>query len=239
MIREPASKCVAANSPVSLVRSLDVAARHITAADARMGALIDAVGPCTIAVRRGRYAALVRSVVGQQVSTAAARTIYARLQAAAGGRVAAATIGAVDDTVLRGAGLSRQKVSSVRDLTERVVSGDVNLQRLSALDDEAVIAELTRVRGIGRWTAEMFLMFVLLRGDVLPVDDLGIQNGFRNVYRMRDRPGAERMRKLARAWRPWRTVGCWYLWRSLDLPVIAANAPRPSVPSRQGRPSAR
>jgi len=193
-----------------------------------MAALIDVVGPCTLTARRGRYASLVRAIVGQQVSTAAARTIYARLEAAAGGRVGAAAIAAVDDATLRSAGLSGQKVSYVRDLTERVVGGDLSLQRISALDDEEVIAQLTRVRGVGRWTAEMFLMFVLMRGDVLPVDDLGIQNAFARVYRMRAKPSAERMQQLARAWRPWRTVGCWYLWRALELPASPLSVPRPS-----------
>lgn len=224
--------------PQNLAKSLDVATRHVAAADARIAALIDAVGPCTLSVRRGRYASLVRAIVGQQVSTAAARTIYGRLQAAAGGRVAAAAVAALNDATLRSAGLSGQKVLSVRDLTERVVGGDLRLQRLSSLDDEAVIEDLTRVRGIGRWTAEMFLMFVLLRGDVLPVDDLGIQNAFRKFYSMRARPSAARMQQLARPWRPWRTVGCWYLWRGLETPALAVNESRPSAPSRSGRPSA-
>ncbi|MBI5505249.1 MAG: DNA-3-methyladenine glycosylase 2 family protein [Deltaproteobacteria bacterium] len=221
-------------TPPTLAKSLDLATRHVAAADARMAALIEVVGPCTLTVRRGRYASLVRAIVGQQVSTAAARTIYGRLETAAGGRMVAGAITALDDATLRSAGLSRQKVLSVRDLTERVVSGDLSLQRLSALADEAVIEDLTRVRGIGRWTAEMFLMFVLMRGDVLPVDDLGIQNAFRKLYRMRDRPSAERMQKVARVWRPWRTVGCWYLWRALEQPAAALSAPRPSTPSRSG-----
>lgn len=140
--------------------------------------------------------------------------------------MAAGAVAALDDAALRGAGLSGQKASYIRDLSERVVSGDLRLQSLSSLDDEAVIAELTRVRGIGRWTAEMFLMFVLLRADVLPVDDLGIQNAFHKFYGLRARPTAARMQQLARAWRPWRTVGCWYLWRALERPTVALDASR-------------
>jgi len=205
---------------LGLAESLEVATRHVASMDARMGALIEAVGPCTLTVRRNRYASLVRAIIGQQVSTAAARTIYGRLEAAAGGRMAAAAVATLDDATLRAAGLSGQKVSYIRDLTGRVVSGELRLLRLSSLDDEAVVAELTQVRGIGRWTAEMFLMFVLLRGDVLPVDDLGIQNAFRKFYRMRARPSAARMQQLAKVWRPWRTVGCWYLWRALERPGL-------------------
>ncbi|HYC00129.1 MAG TPA: DNA-3-methyladenine glycosylase 2 family protein [Candidatus Limnocylindrales bacterium] len=186
-----------------------------------MAALIEIIGPCTLVPRRGRYAALVRAIIGQQVSTAAARTIYARLAAAAGGRLTPDAVAALSPAELRAAGLSGQKASYVRDLSERVLDGRLRLQRMHLLEDEAVIEELVGVRGIGRWTAEMFLMFVLCRPDILPVDDLGIRNGFRRVYGLRKMPSVARMHQLARPWRPWRTVGSWYLWRALELPPAA------------------
>lgn len=192
---------------------------HVRTADARMAAVIAQVGPCRLTRRRGHFAALVRAIVGQQVSSSAARTIHARVCAALGGTPTAEAIRACSDAALRGAGLSHQKLSYLRDLAERVHVGDVNLRGLNRLDDDAIISHLTQVRGIGRWTAEMFLMFVLNRPDVLPVDDLGIRKGFLHVYGLRKLPPPRRMEQLARPWRPYRTVGCWYLWRVLDGPA--------------------
>jgi DNA-3-methyladenine glycosylase II len=184
-----------------------------------MARLIAGVGACELPRRHGRYASLVRAILSQQVSTSAARTILGRLRLAAGGHLSAERIAGLDDARLRAVGLSRQKAGYVRDLSARVLSGDLRLDHVHKLDDEAVIAHLTQVKGIGRWTAEMFLMFVLNRPDVLPVDDLGIQNGFMRLYGLRKRPTAERMQALASPWRPYRTIGCWYLWRSLDGPA--------------------
>ena len=131
----------------------------------------------------------------------------------------------IEEVALRGAGLSRAKMAYIRDLSARVRSGDVHLDSLDALDDEAVIAELRRIKGIGRWTAEMFLMFRLHRPDVLPVDDVGIVNSIRRAYRLRKPPSADRMRKIAEPWRPYRSVACWYLWESLEaVPGVAAPA---------------
>lgn len=192
------------------------AARHVAAADPRMAEVIALVGPCTLEQRRGRYGALVRAIVGQQVSTAAARSIHARLVAACGGAVSPRAVSRLSTAELRAVGLSARKAGYVADLTARVAGGALRLDRLHAEDDETVIAELCQVHGIGRWTAEMFLMFVLLRPDVLPVGDLGIRNGFRKVYGMKSPPTPERMQRLAEPWRPWRSVASWYLWRALD-----------------------
>lgn len=190
---------------------------HIMAADARMAVVIDRIGPCKLARRRGRFAALVRAIIGQQVSGAAARTIYARVCEAVEAQVPTPeAVLKTPDAALRAAGLSRQKLSYLQDLAEKVYTRQVRLDRLGRLDDDAIIDHLTQVRGIGRWTAEMFLMFVLQRPDLLPVDDLGIQKGFQHVYGLRKLPTPERMRTLAKPWQPYRTVGCWYLWRSLD-----------------------
>lgn len=148
---------------------------------------------------------------------AAARSIYAKLRVAAGGYVTADRIARLREPELRAVGLSRQKAAYIADLTAHVVRGSLRLQRLDRLDDEEVIEALTVVSGVGRWTAEMFLMFVLRRPDVLPVGDLGIREGFRRVYRLREPATADRMRALAEPWRPHRSVGSWYLWRALEL----------------------
>jgi DNA-3-methyladenine glycosylase II len=200
---------------------------HIAAVDRRMRKVIRSVGPFGIAARRPRYAALVRAVVGQQVSTGAARALYGRLRVAAGGVVSAARVGALGEGELRAVGLSRQKAAYVRDLSERVVSGRLDLARVARLEDAAVIAELTAVKGVGVWTAQMFLMFVLHRPDVLPVGDLGIQKGFANVYGLEQLPRPVWMEDTAARWRPYRTVGSWYLWRSLDTGTAASSRKKP------------
>lgn len=130
--------------------------------------------------------------------------------------VTPAALSALTDEQMRSVGMSRQKIGYFRDLCEKALTGVVPLAQLDALPDEDVIAALTTVKGIGRWSAEMFLMFRLHRPDVLPVDDLGIVNAIKNVYRLRKRPTAERIRTIGAAWQPYRSVACWYLWRSLD-----------------------
>jgi len=184
-----------------------------------MAGVIEAAGPAQIPRRRSRYAALVSAIISQQVSTTAARAIRRRVQSAAGGFLTAERLAALGESELRGAGLSRQKVAYIIDLTERVRSGRLRLDSMHRLGDEDVVAELTKVHGIGRWTAEMFLMFVLGRTDVLPVGDLGIQEGFVRVYGLRGRPSVRRMAELAAPWRPYRSIGSWYLWRSAEVAI--------------------
>ena len=184
-----------------------------------LAALIRAHGPCGLAdaVRLDHFPALVRAIIFQQLSTKAASTIHARLLAALpGGRVTADALAALTDEQFRSVGVSRQKSDYLRDLSAKVVSGGLSLEGIEALEDEAVIAALTTVKGIGRWTAEMFLMFRLHRPDVLPVGDLGILTAVQRAYGMRKRPTPERLRKLGDAWKPYRSIACWYLWRSLD-----------------------
>ena len=143
--------------------------------------------------------------------------IFARFVALMpGGQVTPGAMAAVTDPALRAAGMSRQKIAYFRDLTARVLSGELGLDTLDAMTDDEVIAALTKVKGIGRWSAEMFLMFRLHRPDVLPVDDLGIVNAVKRVYGLRKRPTADRIRKIGEAWKPYRSVASWYLWRSLD-----------------------
>lgn len=171
--------------------------------------------------RRGRpddaYGALVRTIVGQQLSTKAARSIYARLTGLFGDSPPTpAEILAADEGALRAAGLSRSKVSYLRDLARHVIEGDLDLDALTALPDEEVIREITSVKGLGRWSADMFLMFHLGRPDVLPVGDLGVRRAVERAYGLPGLPDAETLREIAAPWRPHRTLACLYLWESLD-----------------------
>ena len=220
-------------SPSDLSR----AQRLLLRRDPVIATLIRRHGPCrlTEAVRRDHFSALVRAIVSQQLSTRAAATIHARVVALfPDGAVTPEALAFVHDEQLRRAGLSRQKVLYLRDLCDRVGSGDLVLPGIEALDDEAVIAALTRVKGIGRWTAEMFLMFRLHRPDVLPVGDLGIVTAVQRQYGLRKRPTPERLRALAETWRPYRSVACWYLWRSLDAAAVPIVTSDPT-PRRQER----
>jgi DNA-3-methyladenine glycosylase II len=195
------------------------ATRLLRRRDPVLADIIRKHGPCGLAAaqRADHFSALVRAITGQQLSTKAAATIYSRVIALMPeGRLTAAALAAVSDEQLRGVGMSRQKCSYFRDLCARVTSGELPLDSLDSMSDEDVITALTRVKGIGRWSAEMFLMFRLHRPDVLPVDDLGIVNAVKNVYRLRKRPTPERIRKIGEAWKPYRSVASWYLWRSLD-----------------------
>jgi DNA-3-methyladenine glycosylase II len=163
------------------------------------------------------YKALVRAIISQQLSSRAAATIARRFEELFGGRFPSpAAVLAMPDDRLRSVGLSGMKVSFVRDLARRVHDGSLHLDSLERMSDDEVIAELTQVKGIGRWTAEMFLMFRLHRPDVLPLGDLGIVNAMKRAYGLRKTPTPDRMTRIAEAWRPYRSVACWYLWASLD-----------------------
>lgn len=194
------------------------ARRLLLRRDPILGELIRKHGECGLAraQRSDHFSALVRAITGQQLSTKAAATIFGRLVALMPDGVTPAALSALTDEQMRSVGMSRQKIGYFRDLCEKALTGVVPLAQLDALPDEDVIAALTTVKGIGRWSAEMFLMFRLHRPDVLPVDDLGIVNAIKNVYRLRKRPTAERIRTIGAAWQPYRSVACWYLWRSLD-----------------------
>jgi 3-methyladenine DNA glycosylase/8-oxoguanine DNA glycosylase len=197
---------------------LRAASRHLRSADPVLGRLIERVGPCRLRVDRGGgpFTSLTEAILYQQITGKAAETIYGRLRVLIGRRhPRSCDIGAVTDEQLRAAGLSRQKISYLRDLCAQHDAG-LPLGRLHRMDDERVIETLTAVKGIGRWTAEMYLMFRLGRLDVLPVDDYGVRKAMQQAYRMRKLPKPDRMRKVAEAWRPYRSVGSWYLWRSLD-----------------------
>jgi DNA-3-methyladenine glycosylase II len=194
------------------------ARRLLLRRDPILAAIIKKHGPCGLAAaqRSDHFSALVRAITGQQLSTKAAATIYGRLVALMPDGVTAKSLSGVSAERLRAVGMSRQKAAYFRDLCERVISGELPLDSLEAMTDDDVVAALTKVKGIGRWSAEMFLMFRLHRPDVLPVGDLGIVNAVKNVYRLRKTPTSDRIRKIGEAWRPYRSVACWYLWRTLD-----------------------
>jgi DNA-3-methyladenine glycosylase II len=194
------------------------ARRLLLRRDPVLAALIRKHGACGLAAaqRADHFSALVRAITGQQLSTKAAATIYARLVALMPGGVTPQALASLSDEQMRAVGMSRQKAAYFRDLAQKALSGALPLDSLEEMNDDDVIAALTQVKGIGRWSAEMFLMFRLHRPDVLPVDDLGIVNAVKNVYRLRKRPTADRIRTIGEPWRPFRSVACWYLWRSLD-----------------------
>ena len=175
-------------------------------------------GPCGLAQAQHTdpFRALIHAIISQQLSTRAAATIEGRFRALFDGVPTPSRVANMSDAQLRAVGLSGQKVRYVRDLCQRVEAGSLPLAALSLMADEEVIASLTQVKGIGRWTAEMFLMFRLQRPDVLPVDDLGIVKAVQRAYRLRKTPTAKRLIRLGESWRPYRSVACWYLWASLD-----------------------
>jgi DNA-3-methyladenine glycosylase II len=167
--------------------------------------------------RNDHYGALVRAIVGQQLSVSAARSIYGRLTDRFDGRTPTPEQVLEDEPeqLRAAAGLSRAKVGYLRSLAEHTLSGELELERLDELDDDTVIVELTAVKGLGLWTAQMFLMFHLERPDVLPVGDLGIRRAIERAYGLDELPDASAMEEIAQPWRPYRTLACRYLWRSL------------------------
>jgi DNA-3-methyladenine glycosylase II len=190
---------------------------YLKGRDARLARVIDRVGACRLVPRAegSHFTALARAIVFQQLSGKAASTIYGRFAALAGGdEPTPARLNELSDEALRGVGLSRQKLGYLRDLARHAEDG--HFERLHELPDEEIIAEVTAVKGVGVWTAQMFLMFRLGRPDVLPVLDLGIKKGVQKVYGLRKLPDAKKIEGLAEPWRPYRTVACWYLWRSLE-----------------------
>jgi DNA-3-methyladenine glycosylase II len=201
---------------------------HLRGADPVMARIIEAVGPIEIALRRERFQSLSRAIIFQQLAGAAAHTIYTRFVALFPGRRFPSPRQVIDasNEDLRRVGLSRQKSLYLKDLAAHVDSGILNFHRFHKMEDEEIILDLTRVHGVGRWTAEMFLMFNLGRPDVLPVDDLGVRNAVRRLYRLRKMPDAKRLRALAERWRPYRSAASWYLWRSSDIVLPGDDSPK-------------
>ncbi|QKD82403.1 DNA-3-methyladenine glycosylase 2 family protein [Thermoleptolyngbya sichuanensis A183] len=198
---------------------------HLQAADPILAATIERSGPCTLWHDRQTgdlLESLAESIIYQQLSGKAAGTIHRRFLALYPHtpHPTAAEILATPDEVLRGAGLSRAKTLYVKDLAQKVLDGLPSLEDLEQLEADAIIRTLTQVKGIGKWTAEMLLIFRLHRWDVLPVDDLGIRNGMRLLYSLPDLPNKNTMLQIAEPWRPYRTIAAWYLWRSVDIKAM-------------------
>jgi DNA-3-methyladenine glycosylase II len=192
---------------------------HLRRVDPILGKIIARVGPPPAAPRRAgtHYDALMRAIVYQQLSGKAAGTIYRRFRELyPNKRPRADLVLATSDELLRGAGLSRQKIGYLRDLSSRVVDGSLPLAHLGRLSDDAIIDHLIQVKGIGRWTVQMFLMFRLGRPNVLPELDLGIQNAMHRAYGLKKRPAPKDVLRLGEKWRPHATLACWYMWRSLE-----------------------
>lgn len=195
------------------------AVRHLKRVDPVLARVIESVGPCRLESRREgtHFQALVRSIVFQQLSGKAAATILSRFNALYPENVPTPeAVLATSDVALRAAGLSRQKIGYMRDLASKVMSDALPLDSVESMDDDDLIAHLVQVKGIGRWTAQMFLMFRLDRRDVLPELDLGIQNAIKRAYRKRKRPTPKDVRKIGAKWSPHSSVASWYLWRSLE-----------------------
>jgi 3-methyladenine DNA glycosylase/8-oxoguanine DNA glycosylase len=223
----------------------EVAVPHLRRADPVLARIIEAAGPFEMREDAGNpFRALSRSIIFQQLSGKAAGTIYNRFVALFGDDVSGGAlltrsdpdwtsgetafpeppvVLALSDESMRTAGLSRQKIASLRSLAEHFDSGELGLESFEHWEDEEIIAHLTRVRGIGRWTAEMFLMFHLRRPDVLPVNDVGINRAIQRQYQLDQTPAPAEVLRIGEPWRPWATVACWYLWRSEDVQLMTGS----------------
>ena len=192
---------------------------HLRKSDPILQALIDEVGPFTLRPEKDRFWMLVRSIISQQISVGAARSIRNRLeQFVAPHKVTPTVLLQFDAEQLRSVGLSAQKARYLLDLAQKADDGTIQLRTIGRRSDEAIIAELTQVKGIGRWTAQMFLIFALGRLDIFPHDDLGVRTAIRNRYGLAELPDKVTCSAIALPWRPYATVASWYCWRSLDLP---------------------
>jgi len=197
------------------------ARRALRRGDPVLGAVIRRVGACELKRRGDPYRYLVRSVLYQQITGAAGRAIEKRLHAAFGGRVPMpAQLRIAETETLRSAGLSRQKIDSIRAIATAFDERTLDGRKLARLPDEAVVDAVTQVRGVGEWTAHMLLMFSLGRPDVLPVGDYGVRKAARDLYGLADLPKRVELEALGEAWRPYRSVATWYLWRSTELEAL-------------------
>ena len=194
---------------------------HLKKSDPVLASVIGRVGAYKMQYRDPGFETLVRSIVYQQLSGRVAKVIFDRLAAAVlGGKLTPAAILKLTPARMRKCGLSKQKTAYIRDLARKTARGKVDFDALRALPDEAVIECLTEVKGIGVWTAHMFLMFSLRRPNVLPTGDYGVQVAIRKHYKKRKLPKPKDMEKIAKAWEPYRSVACWYMWRSLDIKTL-------------------
>ena len=201
------------------------AIEHLRRTDPKLAKIIDEIGDCEMTPRTEgtHFDALVRAIVYQQLSGKAAATIHGRFMGLYGGRAPLPEeVLATSDEQLRSVGLSRQKIASIKDLSSKIVSGEVEIDKLDAMTDDEIIASLVRVRGIGRWSAQMFLMFRLGRPNVLPDLDLGVQKGVQHTYRLPTLPTPKDVLRIGERWAPFASVASWYMWRMLELPRVIA-----------------
>ena len=196
------------------------AINHLKKSDPVLRDIIERVGPCRMEFGPPEFASLAESIMYQQLNGKAAATIWRRFLALAGEPLTPDGIRRLSDEQMRSVGLSKQKSAYLKDLAAKTAAGLLDFSRLPDLSDEEVIKHLTQVKGVGVWTAHMFLMFTLQRPDVLPTGDYGVQAAIKRHYRKRKLPRPEVMEKIARAWSPYRSVACWYLWRSLDIKTL-------------------
>jgi DNA-3-methyladenine glycosylase II len=193
---------------------------HLKKCDPVMAAIIERVGPCRMEFGEPTFASLAEAIVYQQLNGKAAVTIFNRFAELAGKPLTPDGILKLTEQEMRAAGLSKQKLSYLRDLAVQTKAGKLSFENLPHLPDQEVIEHLTQVKGIGVWTAHMFLMFALRRPDVLPTGDYGVQMAMRKHYRKRKLPKPAQMEKIARAWVPYRSIACWYLWKSIDIKTM-------------------
>ncbi|MGA7292667.1 MAG: DNA-3-methyladenine glycosylase [Terriglobales bacterium] len=197
-----------------------LAVKHLKKSDPVMAAIIGRIGPCRIQFGEPTFHSLAESILYQQLNGKAAATIFDRFTALAGDPLTPKGILKLTDEQMRGVGLSRQKTSYLRDLAEKTAVGLLEFERMSEMSEDEVIAHLTQVKGIGVWTAHMFLMFTLRRPDILPVGDYGVQAAIKKHYKKRKWPKPDVMQKIAKPWAPYRSIACWYLWKSLDIKTV-------------------
>src|SRR5271157_1528716 len=193
---------------------------HLKKSDPVLRAIIERVGPCRMEFGEPEFSSVAESIVYQQLNGKAAVSIFNRFAALAGEPLTPEGILKLSDEQLRSVGLSKQKSAYLKDLSAKTQAGLLDFAKLPDLPDEEVVKHLTQVKGIGVWTAQMFLMFTLKRQDVLPTGDYGVQAAIKKHYRKRKWPKPKEMEKIARPWAPYRSVACWYLWRSLDIKTL-------------------
>jgi len=196
------------------------ATKHLKNSDPVLAAIIERVGPCRLQFGDPTFHALAESILYQQLNGKAAETIFNRFTALAGDPLTPKGVLKLTDEQMRGVGLSRQKTAYLRDLAEKTQAGLLEFERMAEMSEEEVIAHLTQVKGIGEWTAHMFLMFTLRRPDILPVGDYGVQAAIKKHYKKRKWPKPAIMEKIAKPWAPYRSIACWYLWKSLDVKTM-------------------
>ena len=222
------------------------AARHLSKPDPVLAKVIARVGPCEMAPRKDYFVALCRAIFAQQVNVKVAQVLFDRFRnLLPKAKLSPEAVREIlsDAEKYKGCGLSRQKASYLKDLAAHFADNRIPVRKLAKMTDEEVIETLVAVKGVGRWTAEMFLMFVLNRPDVLPVDDLGMREGFRDIYGLKERPGKAEITEFAERWRPYRSVATWYLWRRNSVvPVNNVKAPKnvkAAKPARSPRAATR